>query len=159
MYKKMIEAARASGHTSEKIMWNSIDSLEQVLCVMEREHPDMYWNFIRKQHGMLYNGHYSEEFAMYDVKHLRYTNKNGDKKEGAYWTAEQVEDATKKYQFPAGVNKWDKWVAFNVAYSDLCKKFDDAQILDAAFLLYFADEDWKDSSSTKIWDYMCCKNN
>ena len=56
--------------------------------------------------------------------------------------------------FPSGVNKWDKLVAYNAAYADWSKKFDDAQILDIAYLFYFADEDWK-HPSTKVWDYMC----
>lgn len=157
MYKKMLEEAKNKGLTSEKMMWDGVDSVEDMLCVMKKEHPDMYWKFIRKQHGILFSKHYSEEFAQHDTAQLRYTNKNGERKEGAYWTIEQVEDATKKYVFPAGVNKYDKWVAFNVAYSDLCRKMDDAQVLDTAYLFFFADEDWGENSSTKIWDYMCCK--
>ena len=58
--------------------------------------------------------------------------------------------------FPSGTNKWDKYVAFNAAYSDLMKEFDDAQILKAGYLLYFADEDW--GSTTKIWEYMAEKH-
>lgn len=157
MYKKMIEDARAKGLTSDKAMWESIDELDDMLCVMKKEHPDKYWKFIRKQHGIMYNNHYDEEFAMWDVEQLRYTNKKGEKKEGAYWSVEQVEEATKGFIFPSGVNKWDKWVAFNAAYADFCKKFDDAQILEIGYLFYFADEDWKGSnSSIKVWDYFCC---
>lgn len=157
MYKKMLMEAKAKGITSEKSMWDGIDSVEEMLCVVKEEHPNLYWSFIRKQHGVLYNGHYSEEFAQHDISKLRYTNKAGEKKEGGYWTAQAVDDATKKFQFHPGVNLWDKWVAFNVVYSDLCKKFDDAQILEIGYLIYFADEDWPGNSATKIWDYMCCK--
>ena len=80
-------------------------------------------------------------------------NKKGEKKEGAYWSVEQVEEATRGFTFPSGVNKWDKWVAFNAAYADFCKKFDDAQILEIGYLFYFADEDWK--GKNKIWEYTC----
>lgn len=78
---------------------------------------------------------------------------------GAYWTCEQVEEATKTMSFPGGTTKWDKFVAFNLAKSDFCKKFDDAQILQIGYLLFFADEDWSArGSATKVWDYVACKN-
>jgi hypothetical protein len=64
-----------------------------------------------------------------------------------------VEEATKGFIFPSGVNKWDKWVAFNAAYADFCKKFDDDQILEIGYLFYFADTDF--SKEGKIWLYMC----
>ena len=51
-----------------------------------------------------------------------------------------------------------QYVAFNLMYSDLCRKFDDGQILDAAWLFYFADEDWPNGGSTKVWDYVCAKH-
>lgn len=153
MYKKMIEDAKAKGLTSDKAMWESIDELDEMLCVIKKEHPDKYWKFIRKQHGIMYNNHYTEDFAMWDVEQLRYTNKKGEKKEGAYWSVEQVEEATKGFIFPSGVNKWDKWVAFNAAYADFCKKFDDDQILEIGYLFYFADTDF--SKEGKIWLYMC----
>lgn len=157
MYKKMMEDAKVKGYASEKMMWDAIDDVQDMLCIMNKEHPEKYWKFIRKQHGMLYSRHYSDEFAQWDLSQLRYTNKAGEKKEGSYWSIEQVEEATKRFVFPSGVNKYDKWVAFNVAYSDLCRKFDDTQILEMAYLFFFADEDWGENSSTKIWDYMCCK--
>lgn len=153
MYKKMMQDAQAQGLTSEKMMWDSVDDVEDMLCALYKEHPDKYWHFIRKTHGLLFKGHYTEEFAIHDVKHLKYTNKKGEKKEGPYWTVEQIEEATKGLNFPSGVNKWDKYVAYNVVYSDNCKGFDDAQILDMAYLQFFHDEDFP--HSTKIWDYMC----
>ena len=152
-YKDMIEDAKAKGLTSEKIMWESVAELDDMLCIMKREHPDMYWKFIRKQHGMLYANHYTEEFAMWDVSQLRYTNRKGEKKEGAYWTVEQIEEATRTMSFPNGVNRWDKYVAANAAYADFCRKFDDAQVLEIMYLFYFADEDWK-HPATKVWEYM-----
>lgn len=156
MYKKMIEDAKAMGLTSEKMMWESTDEVEDMLCALKKEHPDKYWKFIRKTHGILFKGHYTEEFAMHDVKHLKYTNKRGEKKEGEYWSVEFVEEATRGMSFPAGVNKWDKYVAANAAYADFCKKFDDAQILELMYLSYFADEDWK-HPDIKVWEYFFCK--
>lgn len=155
-YKEMLENAKAKGMTNEKMMWDSIDNLSGMLLLMEKEHPKEYWRFMRKQHGIIYNNHYEKEFAEWDVSQIEYTNKEGTKKYGAYWTVEQIESATMGMKFPNGTTKWDKYVAFNVAHSDFCKKFDDEQILDIAFSFFFADEDW--GSTTKVWEYMKCKN-
>lgn len=67
-----------------------------------------------------------------------------------------VEEAERLYKFLAGTTKYDKWVAFNLAKSDFCKKFDDAQILQIGYLFFFADEDW--GSNSKVWQYVACKN-
>lgn len=155
-YKEMLEQAKVNGLSSEKVMWESVGSLNDMLLVFEKEHPKEYWKFMREQHGIIYSNHYNKEFAEWDVNQIEYTNKEGVKKYGAYWTAEQIESATMSMKFPAGTTKWDKYVAFNIAHSDFCKKFDDEQILDIAFSFFFADEDW--GSTTKVWEYMKCKN-
>lgn len=151
-YKDMVMKAKAAGVTTEKTMWESIEAFSELLEELKESHPDIYWEFMREQMGIMYHGHYDEAFALYDVSQLAWTDRNGMKHSGAHWTADQVEQATASMRFPAGTNKWDKYVAFNAAYSDLCKEFDEGQILKAGFLLYFADEDWGDS--TKVWDYM-----
>lgn len=149
-YRKMVDSAKAAGVTNEKMMWESIDSFSDLLEEIREAHPQMYWDFMRKQHGIMHRGHYDEMFAMYDVSKLEYTDKTGMKKKGAHWTMEQIETATAGMKFPADVTKWDKYVAFNAAYADLCKVFDDGDILKAGHAFYFADEDW--GSDTKIWD-------
>lgn len=155
-YKDMLVRAQQQGQASEKLMWESVDSLSEMLCVIKREHPDMYWAFLREQHGVLYKKHYDQEFAEWDVSQISYTDKAGNPKHGAHWSVEQVESATAHMKFPIGTTKWDKYVAFNAAYADFCKKFDEAQVLDIAFSFYFADEDW--GTTTKIWEYYCMKN-
>ena len=151
-YRKMVEHARLAGLATEKTMWESIDSFSELLEELREDHPDMYWDFMRKQHGLMYHNHYDEAFAMYDVAQMHYTGKTGDKHSGPHWTVEQIEQATAAMKFPPGTTKWDKYVAFNAAYSDLSKGFDDADVLKAGHLTYFADEDW--GSDTKIWEYM-----
>lgn len=151
-YKEMVEMAKEQGISSEKTMWNSIDSLSDMLCIMHKEHPAEYWRFMREQHGIMYGNHYDKEFAEWDVSQIAYTNRAGDKKSGAYWTVEQIEQATAGMKFPAGTTKWDKYVAFNNAYADFSKKFEDADVLQIGYLMFFADEDW--GTSTKVWEYM-----
>lgn len=161
MYKKMIMDAKAKGLASEKMMWDSVDDIQDMLCALQMEHPHKYWKFIRKTHGILFKGHYTEEFARHDVQHIQYTNRKGDRKEGEYWSVEQVKEAMKQFPIPVGVNEWDLYVAANVLHSDLCKELDDEQILKSTYAFFFKDEDWdeKEGSSTKIWTYMCCKYN
>ena len=148
-YKQMIEDAKAKGVTSEKMMWQSIDDVDMLLCIMKKEHPKEYWTFLRRQHGNLYSGHYTEEFARWDIDQM--------KPLGMYWSPKQVEEATKSMSFPSGTTLWDKTVAFNAAKNDLGEVLTDEQILKVAYAFWFADKDWKDGkNSTKIWEYMCC---
>lgn len=149
-YREMVNHARAAGLTNEKTMWESIDSFSELLDELKEAHPDMYWDFMRKQHGIMHHGHYDETFAMWDASQLSYTGKTGEKKTGPHWTVEQIEAATAGMKFPAGTTKWDKYVAFNAAYADLSKGFDDGDVLKAGHLLYFEDSDWP--TDTKIWD-------
>ena len=154
-YKDMVAKAKAAGVTNEKTMWQSIESFSELLDELKESHPDLYWDFMRKQMGIMYHNHYDETFALYDVAQLSWTDKQGEKKQGAYWTAEQIESATQGFKFAQGTTKWDKFVGFNAAYSDWSKNFDDATILKIGYDFYFSDEDW--GSPTKIWEYMSHK--
>lgn len=155
-YRKMVDSAKAAGMTSEKMMWESIDSFSELLEEIREAHPELYWDFMREQHGIMYHNHYGEAFAMYDVSKLMYTDRGGLKHMGAHWTMEQIETATAGMRFPSGVTKWDKYVAFNAAYAVLCKTFEEGDVLKAGYALYFADEDW--GSDTKIWDMYQCRH-
>jgi hypothetical protein len=154
-YKDMLQEAKAHGVTSEVIMWGSIDDLDDLLCMMKEEHPEEYWKFMRKQHGRLYKNHYDQKFAEYDVSQIHYTDKTGKMHHGAHWTADEVEEATKGMPFASDVTKWDKYVAFNSFYADLCKELSDTDILKAAHAFWFKDEDW--DGHGKIWKYYCMK--
>lgn len=153
-YKEMIELAQERGLTSEKLMWESVEKMDKMLCLLKKEHPEEYWEFMREQHSVLWKGHYSEEFAERDIKHLRYKDKEGKEYSGGHWSKEDVLEATKGLAFPSGTNDCDKWVAYNVMYSDLHKAFDDEQILKAAYVFFFADDDFDYSKGSKIWEYM-----
>jgi hypothetical protein len=155
-YKEMLEDAKAKGLTSEKVMWESIEDMDDMLCMMKHEHPKEYWALMRRMHGRLYKHHYDEEFARHDVGNLSWTDKQGAKHTGEHWSPTQVEEATRGKSFPAGTTMWDKWVAYNALYADLCKEFSDEEILRAAYQFWFADEDF--GSEGKVWRYFCMKN-
>lgn len=142
-YKEMIEEAKAKGLTSEKEMWQGIALIDELLCEIKEEHPDLYWAVIRDQFGIFNKGHYNEEFARYDVSEMQPV--------GEYWSCKDIEEATKGMVFPSGTTKWDKYVAFNAFANDL-QGIDDATILKAAYKFWFDDKDWKHAN--KIWEYM-----
>lgn len=134
--------------------------LSDFLAPMKKVHKEKYWSLMRDVFGLLNDCHYDEEFAEHDIEHIEYTDKQGVKRHGGYWTLEQAEEAMKKVQLPPDVNKYDFWVAINLSYSDLCKVLDDEQIIKAACAFWFNDEDWpkEGKANTKVFDYMRCKH-
>nr|DAG66854.1 MAG TPA: hypothetical protein [Caudoviricetes sp.] len=156
-YIQLIEQARTHGVASEKKMYAAIEQMSCDLSTLENENPCLYWRIMRNQHAVLYDRHYSEKFANHDVNRLIYSkmDENGEPVGmGAHWTRTQVLEATKDMKFHPKVNDWDKYVAFNAMYADLCANMDDKEILKAAYLFYFCDADWQtEDDCTKIWDY------
>lgn len=152
-YKTMVDTAREKGLGTEKIMLESIEDVDEMLLLMKDSYPDHYWAFMRKQHGRLHGGHYDEEYARYDVGRLKYTDRNGQDRTGEHWTVDEVEGATRGMTFPQGVNRWDKYVAMNAWYADLCRELNDEQLLKTGRLFWFYDEDWK--TGQKLWWYFC----
>lgn len=160
-FKELVEYAKAAGTWNEKTMWRSVCSMANLLADIKKEHPQMFWDFIREQHGILFGNHYHQDFAEYDVSQMSYTDKEGKKHSSAHWSVDQIEEATKGMSFPAGVTKWDKFVAFNGFFCDLCKVLTEEQIIKAAYEFFFMDEDWNPekpgSSPCKVWEYYGCK--
>lgn len=150
-YKSMIETAYKNGG-GEKTLLKSIDTISMAMDYLKEHEPEKYDAMMRTLYANLYGKHYNREFAEQDVERIRYTDKNGTEHRGAHWTTEQIEQSTQGKRFPEKTTAWDRYVAYNAAYADFCKKFTEEQILDIAYLFYFADEDW--SGTCKIWDYM-----
>lgn len=152
-YKSLVESAVKNGG-NEKAMWASVDVTNEIMGYLQEKDPAMYNCFMRKSYEAMHGKHYNQYFAEQDVAKIHYTDIEGKEHHRAYWTVEQIKEATVAagYKFPAGTTDWDKFVAFNAAYADFSKKFDEKQILCIGYLFFFADEDWK--SDGKIWDYM-----
>lgn len=153
-YKEMLEEAKAKGLTSEKTMWESIASIEDLLCDIKREHPEEYWTFMRKQHGIMWKNHYSEEYAVHDLKHLAWKDRDGRLHHGEHWTKDEVLRALNGKVFPLGTTDCDKWVALNVMYADLNKVLDDDNIVKAAYAFFFDDDDYDYTTGSKVWKMM-----
>lgn len=149
----MFREAKEKGVANESKMWESVAALGPAMEILEREHPDVYWQMMRKQHEILWGPHYDEEFAEYYVAQLHWTGKDGQKHNGAHWSKQQVVDGTAGMTFPQGTTDCDKYVAFNSFYSDMCQEMEEGALLKAAHRFYFADED---APAGKIWRYMQC---
>ncbi len=158
-YKQLIEQARANGMVTEKKMCTATERLSADLAPIEESHPEVYWRIMRDQHAVFYDRHYSEKFANHDVNCLVYsgsTDEDGNPMGmGAHWSRAKILELTKDMKFHPRVNCWDKYVAFNSMYADLCAEMSETEILKAAYLFYFADADWQptEDDCTKIWDY------
>lgn len=149
-YKRMVEQAQRDGVATTDKMWQSIKAVGEM---MESVPEEVAKRFARKQHEILYGCHYDEQFAIDDLAGVHYTDRDGYDRTGAHWSPEDVENALKGVSLPSSVTKWDKWVAVNVMYSDLCREMPDDGIITAAKLFYFMDEDWPQPDA-KIWQYM-----
>lgn len=95
--------------------------------------------------------HFDEKTAKEAMSHIRYTDNSGAERTGAHWSIDQVRNATASMKFPAGTTDWDKYVALNVFYSDLCKVLTDDLIIKSACRFFFQDEDAPDG---KLCTYM-----
>lgn len=149
-YKKMVEQAQRDGVATTDKMWQSIKAVGEM---MESVPEEVAKRFARKQHEILYGCHYDQQFAADDLEAVHYTDRDGYERNGAHWSADDVEEAMKGVSLPASVTKWDKWVAANVMYADLCREMGDDGILTATKLFYFMDEDWP-TPDAKVWQYV-----
>ena len=147
----MIKAFADNGGDEEK-MWESVDVTAEAMEYIKETNPEKHECLMRKLSEALYGKHYNEEMALADVAKMHSIDKNGVAHHGAHWSVSEVEAATADKTFAKNVTKWDKYVAYNASWNDLNKKFDDSQILCAAYLFWFDDLDWH--SEGKIWDYM-----
>lgn len=138
----------------ESVMWETTKLVSDFIKPMKETNKKEYWNLMRKVYGLMSGAHYDEVWANHDVSQIEYTDKEGKKHNGAYWTCEQIEEATKGMTFPSGTTKWDKFVAFNSFFSDVCKTSTPEQIIKDAYQFYFADEDFGKERGAKIWEYM-----
>ncbi|EXZ16481.1 hypothetical protein M071_4176 [Bacteroides fragilis str. Ds-233] len=157
-YKNMLIGAKNAGVATEKAMWRSIDGLNEMLCKIKEEHPEMFWEFMREQHGIMYGNHYDEAFAKYDVSQMHHTRPDGSKHKGEHWGIDSVREALKGISIPSTYNAWDCYVALNANWHDkevVFKKWfpenHEQKVIEDAVDFYFNDED---APNGKIWLYM-----
>lgn len=152
-YYKIVENARKNGTLTDANMIRSCKETNEILKKAEEGTltNDELISFMRRQYELFNGPHYDEDFARNDVSKIKYTGKSNDRRTGEYWTKQQIEEVTRGKSFPSGTTSWDKYVAFNVFYSDLCQLLSEDDIIKCAYKFFFDDEDAEDG---KIWRYM-----
>ena len=148
---KMVRDSVKSG-ANEQVMWHAVEVADNMLSEIKESHPERYDYYMRQMTQALFGCHYTESIAMSDVDDMHHTDSNGEVVSGLYWTPDQVEEAWVGKPFPKGTTKFDKFVAANAIWHDLNGEFDDEQILDIAYRIFFADED--SNLEGKVWKYM-----
>lgn len=112
MYKSMMEDAKSKGIATEKVMWDSIDELEDMLCTLKKEHPEMYWVFIKKTHKAIFGAHYNEDFGEWRIEQMFFKDKNGMEHKSPYW---RKEDYRAVYEANKGKLKNPKYTCWDLA--------------------------------------------
>ena len=102
----------------EAMMWKAVAVISDAVdSYMPEEEKDA---LVRKVYGEMSGGHYNEEFAREDVKRMYYTDRNGEKHYGPYWTEDALTSIYRQHknEIP-GYNCWDFMVTMTMAKSDM----------------------------------------
>lgn len=145
MHKHLINKIIAEGNTvyMDYLRDISIDSLDELKIY---NYP-IYKNIICKLYKMVYGNHLSEEIAKDWVKSM----KNKDGTQGEHWSIEQTN------QYAGQHNKYDWYVAMNMAYSDYYSvKFDTNVYVELAND-FINDKDAKDNKLIEYYFHVVCE--
>ena len=159
LYEVTKEYGRGKG---EETMWQTVAVVSSAVDAdMSEEAKD---RLVRNVYGMMSGGHYNEQYAHEDMAKLYYTDRDGRKHYGPYWTDadmmavyEQV-----KSKIP-NANCWDFAVALTIVKSDLCPRlkswFPNATDDELTAKIVEATVDWINDEDNpfgkqKTWKYM-----
>lgn len=103
----------------EPVMWKSVRVISE--AVDKNMDDKAKEDLERKIYAEMSGGHYDEEFALEDVKHMYYVDERGERHYAPYWTPEQVEGVynSVRSEIP-DYNMWDFYVVLQMQKSDLC---------------------------------------
>ena len=121
MYKAMVEEARKRGLSTEKVMWDSVDEVDAMLCMLEKEHPELYWRFIKRSHKAIFGPHYNEDFGEWRISQMHYRDKNGMEHRSPHWYKEDYKKVYEAYKSRLKNPKytcWDMAVTLEMLFSD-----------------------------------------
>lgn len=158
----MIQANYSKVRGDEKIMYGSVDIIDDMLEEMKGHHPDKYWEVMRSTHELMNGKHFDKHYAKCEVERMSHIGDDGRVYDGEHWSLEQTNAAMARYRnkLPSEVNEYDFYVALNAHWHDtICtakRHFQaeadaEAYVIDEAVAVWFADRDWP--GATKVWDY------
>lgn len=147
----------------EGMMWDTVrvvsDAVEASMSDKDKA------ALMAKIYGMLSGGHFDEERAIEAVSKMYYTDKDGVKRYGPYWTIPEVAEIYESIrdQIPDEYNEWDFFVTMQMCMSDYrpllerwWPRIDASELAEKVRDLsvnYLADED-NPYGARKIWCYL-----
>lgn len=136
---------------AEETLKNVARRIEELLSVVKDSAPDAYRTFHRNMYEDTFGGHYNAEYGYLDVAKLEYTDHGGCRRSGAHWSISDIARMTAGMTFPEGTTQYDRYVAFNVAYSMLCQKYRDEEIIQIGYMMFFSD------NGCNVWQWVKIK--
>lgn len=158
----MIQANYSKVRGDEKIMYGSVNIIDDMLEEMKGHHPDKYWEVMRSTHELMYGKHFDKEYAEWEVEQMHHKSPDGKVYKGEHWPMEQTSEVMQKYRgkISAEITPGDFYVALNTQWHDyICwvKEHSpneaDAEnaIIEMAVRFWFMDDDW--AGNDKVWVY------
>lgn len=167
LYYDIVKANFNKLRNDEAVMWASIEMWDKHLEEMKEQHPDKYWEMMRKTHELMHGKHFDKEYAEWQVEHMHHKSKDDKVHRGEHWSIEQTTEVMQSYKgkLPAEVTPGDFYVALNTQWHDyICWAMEhypnegeaDNAIIEMAVRFWFMDDDWE--SADKVWVYFRSKN-
>lgn len=166
MYEQMIIDNLGKFKGDEKVMKQSVRLVSNLLEKMKEHHHEMYWEFMRDHHEIMYGKHFNRDYAEWEVAQMHH--KCGDKMcKGEHWSHEQTTDVMSSYKatLPAEITPCDFFVALNSQWHDYhcwakehfaTEEEMELAIIEMAVVFWFKDDDWP--TPDKVWSYFRMKN-
>ena len=97
--------------------------------------------------------HLDEATAKRVMARIKFTDDDGVLHTKPKWSMEEIDEETCHLDFPEGTTIYDKWVAFNFFYADVCRAeiLPISKVIYGAYYFYFKDEDAPDD---KLYRYL-----
>lgn len=156
MYYNIVKAK--SRNSDDKVMWMSVQMVDELLEKMKQAHPEVYQKFINDTINLYYDKHFDEMLAEMVVDKMYHCEKEGMDKHkihGEHYSIDYARKVRSEYgKMP--YNEWDWYVLLNMTYHDnVCildewystEKEHDSRIL-ALALNYITDDD---ATEDKLW--------
>ena len=165
MYEQMIIDNLGKFKGDEKVMRQSVTLVSDLLEKMKEHHPELYWEFMRDHHEIMFGKHFNRDYALWEVEQMHH--KCGDKVyKGEHWSYDQTADVMADYKatLPAEITPCDFYVALNnqwhdyhCLYMSLFPSEEEAEkaIIESAIKFWFKDDDW--AGNDKVWVYFRSK--
>lgn len=120
MYEQTVRDNIAKFKGDEKTMWESVRSVDKLLERMKEHHPDIYWDFMREQHEIMYGKHFDEKYAKWEVEQMLHKSPDGKVYKGEHWSYEDASAVLMKHrhQLPTWITECDFYVAVNAQWHD-----------------------------------------